>query len=114
MGDARAFLRHALVISAGPLIWFAHFTIVYVWTALLCARGVGMDLIPAGILAATVVAAAAVIVFAILSFRAMRRAGRNGGGNGRFLFAVAAALAALSLIGILWNGLPAVLVSACS
>lgn len=110
MGDARAFLRHALLISAGPLIWIAHFTIIYVWTALLCARGVGTALIPTGIAIATAAAAGGLIALALWSTRAIRRTNNNG----RFLPVVSAALAALSLIGVLWNGLPAVLVSACS
>lgn len=110
MGDARAFLRHALLIAAGPLIWAAHFTIIYVWTALFCARGGAPALIPGGIAIATAIAVCGLVALGLRGSRAMRRTGNNE----RFLPVISAALAALALVGVLWNGLPAVLVSACS
>lgn len=108
MSDTRAFLRHALLISAGPLVWVAHFTVIYVWTALLCARGAEQPaLIPAGIAAATVIAAGGLVLLGVAGLRAIQR------DESRFLPVVSTALAALSLVGVLWNGLPAVLVSSC-
>ena len=109
------FLRTTVAMLAGLLIWAAHFTFVYVFTALACARGfTDVKLLGTGIVPLTVGAATAVALLAAgaVLIRAQRR--RSTGNEARrFETYAAEMMALLGLIGIAWSGLAAVTVPAC-
>jgi hypothetical protein len=99
----------------GPIIWAAHFLLVYASESLVCTRGGGAHdhfLIVAAVSAGAVAALLAIIVGGLRAGRAARaEQGRDGGA---FMEDATVALALLSLIAVLWAVLPATLVSACS
>lgn len=99
----------------GPIIWAAHFLLVYASESLVCTRGGGADshfLFVAAATAGAVAALLAIIVGGLRASRAARTAqGRDGGA---FMDAAAVTLGLLSLIAVLWAALPATLVSACA
>lgn len=104
---------------SGFLIWAAHLLIVYVVEALACARGfadlrlLGLGVVPLTTAVAT--AAAVLAVGAIL----LATARPGGGGPDRFSAApflrrLTAIVAGLSLVGILWDALPVLMVAPCT
>jgi hypothetical protein len=106
---------------AGLIIWAVHFGVVYVANAIACERGLvgqsllGLPLVPVLVLGATVLALAAV---ALVGLRAWRRlesglAGQEGEDEPRFLVWLTAAIALLSALAILWEGLPVFFVRPC-
>ncbi|HEY8353263.1 MAG TPA: hypothetical protein VIK87_12020 [Sphingomonadales bacterium] len=109
MEKTQSFLRSLMLLCAAPLIWFGHFSLVYGWTALLCERAGPSALIAWGIAVATLIAAAAIAAFGLWAFGRMRNAEDR-----RFAHGVAAALGVVSLVGVVWTGLPAAFVAACS
>jgi hypothetical protein len=82
----------ALRISLGVVLWALHFTLVYGFTALACARGFGASA-PWFVLAATVVAAAAAIAIIATHLSA------------EFTRWMTASVAGLALLAIVWEGL---------
>ena len=90
----------ALRISLGVILWGLHFTVIYGFTALACARGFGASALWV-VGAATVVAAAAALAL-IVTHR-----------SSEFTRWMTAAVAALALVAIVWEGLPVLLVPAC-
>ena len=87
----------ALRMSSGVIVWALHFTVVYGFTALACARGFG-GVAPWVVGVATLVAAAAAVVVLLTHFSC------------EFTRWLTAAIAAAALLAILWEGLPALLV----
>jgi hypothetical protein len=92
--------RRALRIAYGPLLWALHLTALYGFTALACARGFA-HAVPWVIAVATLVLGAAA---ALLMLRFSKP---------QFMDWLTAALAALSLVAIVWQALPVLLVSPC-
>jgi hypothetical protein len=90
----------ALRISSGPLVWALHFTALYGFTALACARGFTAA-IPWVVGVSTVVLGSAA---ALLMLRFSRE---------QFIDWLSAALAALSLVAIVWQAFPVLLVRSC-
>lgn len=115
MAPAR-FVPALLFMFAGLLVWAAHLLAVYVFTAIACARGLGraqflgLDAVPLFVLAATAAAALALLAILVAAFRMPS----EGGDWPRFLRWIAGAGAGLSLVAVLWQGLPALLVSPCA
>jgi hypothetical protein len=91
----------ALRLSAGPLLWLAHFGALYGFNAIACARG-----LPGAV--PWVVAAATLILAIPAGFLVLRKR------KDEFVEWLTAALAALSLLAILWQALPALMVSPCA
>jgi hypothetical protein len=89
-------------MAAGVAIWALHFTALYGITTLACARGMP-GVVPWAIGGATAVAAALALGVVARSFP--RRAD--------FIHWMAATVAALALIAIVWEALPALWLSAC-
>jgi hypothetical protein len=90
----------ALRISLGVILWALHFTVIYGFTALACARGFGASASwVVGV--ATVVAAAAALALIVTHL------------STEFTHWMTAAVAALALVAIIWEGLPALMVPAC-
>jgi hypothetical protein len=97
---------------SGILVWATHFTLIYGFAALACAHGfadakwLGLDIVTAAIVAATVLAAGAVLGFVVPAVRA---------GLDTFENAMTAGAGALALLAIMWEGfVPVFIVPACS
>lgn len=90
----------ALRILAGPLLWALHFAALYGFTALACARG-GAAAIPWVAAVATLLLGGAV---GLLMVKLSKE---------QFIDWLSAALAALSLLAIVWQGLPVLLIALC-
>lgn len=96
---------HALGWLLGPLIWLAHFMMVYAAQGLAC-RG---ETPAAGsaalfVVIATVIALGALLVTLVGQWRTR---------SGDFLQRIAVPLSALSILSVTWTGLPALLLPAC-
>lgn len=110
--DPQAWIT-AFIFAGGPILWFAHFMFVYVVAEAGCT-GEGRGLrafnppVPLVVtLAATTVFAVAVAVIAVWAFRRWRWNVHGAMAFGGLL------LSSLSLIAILWVGVPAVLFPGC-
>ena len=121
MREEPHFLRRILLVSSGLIVWTAHFTAIYAFNTLACTRAfaavhvMGFGLVPVVVVALTLGALAATGAILVLSLRDHDGgAGIDGGGERGFLRYMTVAVAALSLIAIAWNGLPALLVSPCA
>jgi membrane associated rhomboid family serine protease len=92
----------ALAIGSGIVVWAAHFTLLYGFAALACARGFAQALPwvagAAGALAAALAAAIVVVN--------LRR-------DDRFEAWLGASVAALALLAIVWETLPVFMLGAC-
>lgn len=117
-------------IIVGPMVWAVHFLIVYITTAIACAKGIfdlqvlGMTLIPLTVAAATLIAAALIIDGIVLAYRRWR--GSPGarpempphdrpGEQSRYRFMAYAGLllSGLSLVATLWVALPVLFIDSC-
>lgn len=90
-----------LRMSLGVVLWALHFTVVYGFTALACARGFGAAA-PWVVGVATLVAAALAIAIIVTHLSA------------EFTRWMTAALAAFALVAIVWEGIPAFIVPTCA
>jgi hypothetical protein len=110
--DPQAWIT-AFIFAGGPILWFAHFMLVYVVAEAGCTgEGHGLRAfnppVPLVVtLAATAVLAATVAAIAVWAFRRWRRDIHGPMAFGGFL------LSSLSLIAILWAGVPAFLLPGC-
>ncbi len=91
---------------AGPLIWAAHFLVVYGSESLACTRGGSHALV---VIAATIVTLGALAATTALAVRRSRASGQGTA----FMDTVAVALGFLSITAVLAMVLPAFLLSAC-
>ena len=105
-------------MTSGFVFWAAQFTIIYSITGVACARGwwrfsvLGLDMVRAGIAAATLLALAAT---ALVFWRAFASLGRQADEpSERFVETVTLWICGLSLVAIAYNGLPALILPACS
>lgn len=120
MGD-EDFIRRSLFMIGGLLVWAAHFGVVYVFNALACARGfvgtsvLGFGLVPFVVVATTILALAAAGAILLLAYRHTfaTSASPDEKPVSDFLRYTTMAVAALSLVAIAWNGLPALIVPPC-
>jgi hypothetical protein len=94
-----------LSVFLGALIWAVHFAVIYATTSLLCARGASRGVVVGAVGVATLMALAATIAVFVRSGRAAAREG--------FLPWMAAGIAGLAALAIVWEALPALLVPAC-
>jgi hypothetical protein len=95
-------MRRALWIASGVIVWALHFTALYGFTALACARGFPRAL-PWVIGAATLAAAALAVAIIALAYSKRRD----------FVDWIAAGVAAFALLVIAWEALPVLFVPAC-
>jgi hypothetical protein len=108
--EQRPFWITSLHMFAGVIVWAVHFTAIYSFTALACARGfaqmqwLGMGVVTWVIGGATLVAATATLVILVPALRTARRS---------FESWMAAGIAALALIAILWETLPVMMLPVC-
>ena len=95
----------------GPAIWAAHFFGLYLTEAFLCPAPQAasqVHLITLVLTATGVAALGALMLWQVLWKE------RSPDGNGRFLRDVSMALAATSMLAVLWGSLPAMLLPACT
>ncbi len=120
--EERGFIGKMLLMMGGLLVWGAHFTVIYGFNALACARRfahleiLGLGIVPLVIGAATIVAltsAGALLAVAVYR-RGPFRISANGGSSEPFMRYTTIALAALSVVAIAWNALPAYIVWPCA
>ncbi len=104
-------------MTSGLVFWAAQFTIVYGLTAVACARGwhghafLGLDVVRAGIAAATLLA---LVGTGMVLWRTLARRSHGGGESADFIVAVTLWVCGLSLLAIAYNGVPALILPACS
>jgi hypothetical protein len=117
--QAAAFIRTAVRVLSGVLIWGGHFLFIYATTAVMCARGwdahrwFGVSPLPAVIGAASV---AAVAIAGWMTARAIRSARYDGPPDrtAHFVDWMTAAICALALVAIALETLPLLLVPSCA
>jgi hypothetical protein len=108
-------------LFAGFIIWAARFLAIYVFTALACAKGFAgasladIGIVPAFIGAATLIAIAANIWVILHGVSRVRRQpeARDEFDAVPFVGYVAAAVAALSIVAIVWETLPVLIIPVC-
>lgn len=96
------FAATALRMSSGVIVWGLHFAAIYGITGLACARGAPQAAL-IGVALATLFAVALLLPIVLAGWR--RRA--------RFEPCFMAALAALALLAVVWEALPALWVPTC-
>ena len=116
--DRAPALARLFWMTSGLVVWAVQFTIVYGLTAAACARGwhghalLGLDVVRAGIAAATLVA---LVATGLVLWRTLaRRKHAPGDESERFIAAVTLWGCGLSLLAIAYNGVPALILPACS
>jgi hypothetical protein len=110
-----------LLTLGGMIAWAVQFTVAYGATSTLCGRGwadatlLGIGVVPFAILSTTLVALAAAAILLIVSLREERRwRDQPVSATDSFLSQASVLINGLSLIAILWNGVPAFILPACA
>jgi hypothetical protein len=115
--------RSAQVLLAlgGMIAWSVQFTVIYGVTSTLCGRGwadaalLGIGIVQITILAATLATLAAAAILLIASLRQERqRRDRPVSAADTFLSEAGVLINGLSLVVILWHGVPAFILPACA
>lgn len=114
-GSAAA--RIWIFFLAGPVIWFGHFMLVYLLGEVLC-KPLRNDIAVANLplvsfltVVATIVAAAATVVFAVGSYRRWRAADTDG--NNSTMSVGGVLLGLLFFVAVLFTGAPALFLQPC-
>ena len=109
-------------ITLAPLIWAAHFVICYGAIAVTCAKAPGWSgPVRLGLIVLTVVALAGIVWIGLRAIRQWNVAGTGtysnpegtGGDRHRFLGHAAFLLAVVSGIGVIYVGLPVLMLEGC-
>jgi hypothetical protein len=107
-----SFTRTTLRMFCGVIIWAMHFGLIYGYTALACARGfadtkwLGVSVVTAVIVGATVLAVGLVLASVVPAIRA---------GLGSFENWITAGTGAFALLAIAWEGfVPVFIVPICA
>jgi hypothetical protein len=95
-------LRTSLRIASGVIVWAAHFAVIYGATGLACARDAA-ERVPWTVAAATLVAGAIAASIFVREWRL--RASFNSW--------LAATIAAIALLAIVWEGITVLIVPPC-
>ncbi|WP_262270178.1 MULTISPECIES: hypothetical protein [Microvirga] len=108
------------LMLAGLLAWAVQFTVIYGATSTLCgldradATLLGTGAVQAVILITTFAAFLAAAAALSWSLRTQRRMSGQAAPADRFMTQAGALIGGLSLIAILWQGLPALILPACA
>lgn len=110
-----------LLTIGGLIAWAVQFTILYGVTSTLCGRGwanatlLGMGVVQATILVATLATLAATALLLVVSLRVVRQqSAQFTSATDDFLGRVGVLMNGLSLVVILWHGVPAFILPACA
>ncbi|WP_426955788.1 hypothetical protein [Muricoccus radiodurans] len=102
--------------AAGLLVWAAHFTVLYAGHAVACERGLaahhwlGLPLVPAVVVAATAVA---LLLLGAIALRAAPAGVEGGEVEPRFTRWFAGAAAAMAGLAVIFQAVPALVLTAC-
>ena len=115
------FLRNSLLLLSGLLIWAAHFTFVYVFNALACARHfanehvLGIGLLPAAIGGATIAALGAIGFCLLLNNRVRSREPEQANDIrvNNFMNYMTVAIGLLGALAVVLSGLPVLFLPPC-
>ena len=113
---SRSFLPVLFSMLAGAVIWAVHFTIIYGFTSVACARGLDTRVVPLTVVVATFVAALAAAVVMVRSLRPVAP-GAPAGNKApavHFIRWITAAVAGLALVVILLEAVTVAFVPACA
>lgn len=118
----RRFWSKAFLMFGGLLIWAAHFMFVYSANAVACARGfthitvLGVGLVPFTLILATLLAllATGYLLYTALSWSGPLRGEANDDPASAFLRQITIVLTLIAMIAIVWNALPASIVTPCT
>jgi hypothetical protein len=115
--NARVTGRQVIAAFGGPVVWFAHFSIMYAVNAVQCARGQDTTFVglrPIALTAALATAAAVLLILAFWRFgeEAPQRE-RPEGSTPDMLAFLTLWLNALSLVAILLTVIPVFIVRSC-
>ena len=108
-----------LYLMAGLIIWFARFIALYGFTGLVCARPAwnteffGIGVLTIGIVSITMLALAANGAVFQRAWARLNESPSEGTENARFVHYVAAAMAALGTLAIVWETRPVFIIPAC-
>ncbi len=110
-----------LLALGGMIAWAVQFTIIYGATSTLCGRGwadaalLGIGVVPFTILASTLATFAAAAILLIVSLREERQwRDQPASATDSFLNQTSVLINGLSLVVILWHGVPAFILPACA
>lgn len=110
-----------LLMLGGLIAWAVQFTVIYGATSTLCGRGwadtmiLGVGAVQMTILATTLATFAATAILLIVSLRADRQpVSPPASVTDSFMNQAAILINGLSLVVILWHGLPAFILPACA
>jgi peptidoglycan biosynthesis protein MviN/MurJ (putative lipid II flippase) len=110
--------RDFLLSLVGPVVWAAHFFVIYGAEALVCTGAEQAAIQNRGFLSvaalATAIALAALGGFALWQLRAGRRGYHEGSDETAFLRITSLALAVLSMMAVIWVALPVTMIGACA
>ncbi|CAI8728543.1 hypothetical protein [Methylocaldum szegediense] len=118
MAAALQFVTTTLRMVSGVLIWATHFGIVYIATALVCARGfqnsswLGIGIVAWMVAIATVTAIAGISMIIIPAWRSLYRDGPRTA-TAAFINWMTISFGGLALLAILWVTFPVMLVPIC-
>jgi hypothetical protein len=115
---ASPFSRAFLLMLFGPMVWAAHFLVIYGFTGIACARGLqqaewlGMNIVTWVIAATAFVAVAAILLLAWQGgYKSTNNTARD---NASFTRWMTAGLGFLSIVAIVWESITVLLVPACA
>ncbi|MBM1170835.1 hypothetical protein [Microvirga arabica] len=110
-----------LLALGGMIAWAVQFTVIYGATSTLCGRGwadatlLGVGVVQFTILAATIAAFVPAAILLVVSLREERqRRDQPASATDSFLSQASVLINGLSLVAILWNGVPAFILPACA
>lgn len=113
-------MTRLLGAMSGLVAWAAQFTIIYGFAAVVCARGygslsvLGVGIVPFTILVATLLALGGAGLALLLALRDRGQRSADTHPTDRFLIDTTLVVSGLSIVAILWQGLPALIVPACT
>lgn len=118
MAAALHFVTTTLRMLSGVLIWATHFGIVYIATALICARGfqnsswLGIGIVAWMVVIATVTAIAGILIILVPAWRSLYRDGPRSA-TAAFIDWMTVSFGGLALLAIVWVTFPVILVPIC-
>ncbi|MBA1156410.1 hypothetical protein [Microvirga mediterraneensis] len=109
-----------LLMLAGLIAWAVQFTIIYAVTSTLCGREwadatiLGVGSVHAVVLLTTIAALCVAALSLLQSRRVHGRLGETAAAPDRFMSQAGSLISGLSLVVILWQGIPAFILPACA
>jgi hypothetical protein len=118
MAAALQFVTTTLRMLSGVLIWATHFGIIYIATALVCARGfqnsswLGIGIVAWMVVIATVIAIVGILMILLPAWKSLYR-GSPRSATTAFIDWMTVSFGGLALLAIVWVTFPVMLVPIC-